>query len=266
MLVKCSKAMSSIVKRTLDMVIEGSERGIISFTATGMEIQSVDATMSCVCTCTFAASSFTIFELETEMLVRIHIRELREFIRLSKYESFDFVKADDDMYINVVSYPSLDSQLLVDNGDMTAYFNIRPAMYTHQPSFTISQEEYNSIIYHLCVGGGTTNFTMQRNTVILTAESENCRVNYVITDDNNSDGFCIIRSPAKNTIVRCTYLTKFLKQICCIVSSCSNITVHVDNDKPITIVMLMEDNSSKIVIAIVPINNSHRREGPGAVQ
>ena len=255
MIVKCSKSLSSMIRRTLDMMLEGSERGIISFTTSGMELQSVDATMSCVCSCSFDTTSFNEFDLDTEVYITINIRDFREFIRIaniSKYESLTFLKNDEDVNMSVISIPSMETYLLVDNGDLTTYFNISPSNYIDQPSFTISQEEYISIIYHLCVGGGITQVTMCNNVLELQSDSENCFVHYVITDDTKSDSFSIVQSPP-NTI-RCNYVTKFLKQLCCMVSSCTNIMIYLDENKPITIVMILEDNKSSIVTSIVPYN------------
>jgi hypothetical protein len=251
-MIVCSVQLSFLIKKGLEMMLDGSEQAIIQFTEEGMELQSVDSISVCICSFKFAKERFFKYSISECLRVKFLIRPFYNFVKKFNAAAFSFDCDTDSLLIKVISnFDKSNSNLyhIVDSQDETVYFDLPRELFTNSPSFRLQPDEFANIILDLAVGGGYIEVGMNGLESYWLTIFETGTI--CITSLHQSEEYQVIQEAQEKISNR--YLTKFFKQACTIAPICLSLIVHLRIEGPIILQFQIENEFSELIISIVPV-------------
>lgn len=224
--ITCSVGFSSIFKKSLETILDGSEYGRLVIDDTGLSLQSVDSLGICSCVFSFSVVCFSSFLWNEPFLIRIDIRHLYEFAKSVHPSPFVFYLTNGKLilraYVSVndsiipsattTKTSSTDSTretfrdfTIQESQDKSCYYSIpSPEELSEFSRFTFSAKEYGRIVLEMSVGCGHTQICLKTGEMSWLTVFDTGRISVELTDIETNN---ISRTPVENT-----YITKFLKQ------------------------------------------------------
>ena len=263
MLIVCNVQFSNLIKKTIEILLDGSERAILKIKPTGCEFQAVDSLAVSVYVFRFLAARFFRYDVLEPHTVKLNLRPLHMYLKAQPPGSLVFSSKNKSVYVTVLSkYLKHDQAHAAGNcfnlhhnaTDRTKYFDINPDLFRSWACFSIDTEEFSNIILDLSVGGGYLDICLDKNTLELTTIFETGRITITATaQQNHGKEFRMNRAPPSP--IKNRYLTKFFKQSCGIVPTCVDMKVFIKPNGPIVLEMTLENNISKLYVCMMPVGN-----------
>lgn len=252
MIVVCSLSVSSLLRKTLETMLDGSEQGRLSFSATELHLQSVDAMNVCLCTTTIRNTHCPMYRVRRPIAVNVQLRSLYHMIKgiPNAIVAFTVVHGVFWVQLRTPQGPAQPSRRIVPTNDTTQYYQIPRSLYEHGTSFRLHPEEFVNTILDVAVGGGYLEVSIRDHHMYWKTQFETGTIAIVTTAAPLPSTLVLLphMPPVTNT-----YLTKFFKQACTIAPSCTGLVIFMQTDGPIVLHFETEDDVADLVIAIVPI-------------
>lgn len=239
-------------------MLEGSEQAFISINKDSMELQSVDSLSICACLFKFPRTKFFKYEIAMDFQVTFQLRPLFKYIKSVSAAALSFKIIDGSLWAHAVSTFEKSNQkkdmckFVECRHSSTVYFNISRDTFRTDPCFYLHPIEFVNTVMDLSVGGGYIQIEMSDRDTLWQSTFETGLIQIKMV---NRGG---LRDTYRNTNsvqngVSNTYITKFLKQACCIASICSHLHVYVKKNGPIVLQFEMENRCCDAVISIAPV-------------
>ena len=140
---------------------------------------------------------------------------------------------------------------LVESQDKTVYFTLPQQVFMNCPSFRLHPDEFTNTVLDLSVGGGYIQLEMDGYEAEWKTFFETGTISIKAINHPQRSEYNVIQ-PAVEKVSN-SYLTKFFKQACNIAPMCLNLVVYIRIEGPILLQFEMENESSELVISIVPV-------------
>lgn len=255
MIAICTPQLSNHIRRALETMLDGSENALISLDENGMELQSEDRSSICLCMFRFDRRLFLKYVVSKPITVTFSTRDLHTFLK-KKYSGHYIFYFNNGLSVRIVN-PNCGSQektFHIKNDCLDTiyhYYDIPSGYLDHYCCFRINPDEFMNIILTMALGSGYINFVVQHDSIKLHTEFETGEISLIAKTHKKHDGFRTIKSN-RDSFTN-TYITKYLKQACHLVSICVDLHIYICDSKPIVLKFIMGDIYSTILMSVIPV-------------
>ena len=250
----------ALFKKCLEAILEGSEQALLTFTASGTQIQSVDVLSVCMYVVNFHKSQFARYNVSKQYQVQVGVDNLFYFVKRCKNQTITFKTKKSNLWV----YTGSGSLSAGDRGncyklsgklqERSVYYSLPNEVFSHCPSFALHPLEFTNMMLELSVGGGYIDLTMEGTETLWQTRFETGIISLRALN-GGGEGYRVL-TPAKENFQN-RYITKYLKQACGIAQSCKRVVVYLRPEGPLLLNFEMSPKTTPLLtVSIAPTKRS----------
>jgi hypothetical protein len=238
-----SKSCTDFLYKVIEAMLETTEYANITISnVLGLKIQSIDAMAVCLYQIIIPYKRLINKKLASKKKVSVNfvIQSLYTFLKNHRNQNVTFYLHDTNIELVVYTPEYYTYTLQANQQDQNHYVQL--PSYITKPSLVLEPHEFSQIVMNMAVGGGFTKIITGNQLFKFITNSETGQIEINIELEKS----CITTNN--------TYITKFLKPMCCSITFCSNVCLYVSKNGPIHIRYCYHHEMAQVYVALVPVN------------
>lgn len=274
MLLTLSANATSNLKKTTEVLLEGSEKALLTLSSKEVRLQTVDATWTCTAIYSIPRSQFSVsaFSRCAPVSVKFNLKALHQFLKTGGTRVLAF-RYNDEGEVRLIGTrrngtPSgrraSQTVLLAPVRDRCPYVSVPESAFRHWLNVKVDPDEFSNITLDLATGGGHMEMLVYGNNMVVFQSlfdtgNVHFRTHDFVVSQNG------VQRPtrqgrkrkwngqlhASDLLVQEKFIVKFLKLVCGLASLCVHMGMYLQSKSPLVMVLRFACQAS-LTMCLIP--------------